>query len=218
DFFFQAEDGIRDFHVTGVQTCALPIWELVLLDGIDESHPVTRHVDVMVHRAAPGPVRPDHRAIQVHLRLGLQSRASPSTKPPILPGEAGCERRAGAERKPKLLAKLAAFFAAQRLADLPANSISKGTSDDRAGRRFMKSGPGRRLQLQLALGVDALLATVGTDEPVPLALLPDLRPALGDDFARDDRASLLPHARTHTERGLSGRRRFGGRGRLGRRL
>src|SRR5690606_24599584 len=26
-FFFQAEDGIRDFHVTGVQTCALPISE-----------------------------------------------------------------------------------------------------------------------------------------------------------------------------------------------
>src|SRR6266700_4271341 len=24
-FFFQAADGIRDFHVTGVQTCALPI-------------------------------------------------------------------------------------------------------------------------------------------------------------------------------------------------
>src|SRR5580698_2204246 len=24
-FFFQAEDGIRDCHVTGVQTCALPI-------------------------------------------------------------------------------------------------------------------------------------------------------------------------------------------------
>src|SRR5690606_41161953 len=23
---FQAEDGIRDFHVTGVQTCALPIF------------------------------------------------------------------------------------------------------------------------------------------------------------------------------------------------
>src|SRR5690606_40229556 len=29
-FFFQAEDGIRDFHVTGVQTCALPIF-LVLI-------------------------------------------------------------------------------------------------------------------------------------------------------------------------------------------
>src|SRR5256885_10842624 len=40
-FFFQAEDGIRDYKVTGVQTCALPIstgielinhwWVLVLL-------------------------------------------------------------------------------------------------------------------------------------------------------------------------------------------
>src|SRR5690625_7677959 len=27
-FFFQAEDGIRDGHVTGVQTCALPIFHL----------------------------------------------------------------------------------------------------------------------------------------------------------------------------------------------
>src|SRR5690606_40644559 len=26
-FFFQAEDGIRGFHVTGVQTCALPIYD-----------------------------------------------------------------------------------------------------------------------------------------------------------------------------------------------
>src|SRR2546426_867191 len=28
-FFFQAEDGIRDYKVTGVQTCALPIWAVV---------------------------------------------------------------------------------------------------------------------------------------------------------------------------------------------
>src|SRR5215203_6458512 len=27
-FFFQAEDGIRDIGVTGVQTCALPIYDL----------------------------------------------------------------------------------------------------------------------------------------------------------------------------------------------
>src|SRR5919201_2710999 len=27
-FFFQAEDGIRDYKVTGVQTCALPIWSV----------------------------------------------------------------------------------------------------------------------------------------------------------------------------------------------
>src|SRR5699024_11958766 len=29
-FFFQAEDGIRDRNVTGVQTCALPIFGLIL--------------------------------------------------------------------------------------------------------------------------------------------------------------------------------------------
>src|SRR5690606_29165979 len=35
-FFFQAEDGIRDFHVTGVQTCALPIYfELFRTDGVE---------------------------------------------------------------------------------------------------------------------------------------------------------------------------------------
>src|SRR4051794_41973115 len=31
-FFFQAEDGIRDGRVTGVQTCALPIWPRVPAD------------------------------------------------------------------------------------------------------------------------------------------------------------------------------------------
>src|SRR5690606_41151803 len=53
-FFFQAEDGIRDFHVTGVQTCALPIytihglalaWELFEVDydntSIDQATLVT---------------------------------------------------------------------------------------------------------------------------------------------------------------------------------
>src|SRR5207249_8546315 len=32
-FFFQAEDGIRDRNVTGVQTCALPILEKAFLFG-----------------------------------------------------------------------------------------------------------------------------------------------------------------------------------------
>src|SRR5256885_4574087 len=36
-FFFQAEDGIRDYKVTGVQTCALPI----LTGAVDETLPVT---------------------------------------------------------------------------------------------------------------------------------------------------------------------------------
>src|SRR5690606_39632810 len=32
-FFFQAEDGIRGFHVTGVQTCALPIYPRLPTDS-----------------------------------------------------------------------------------------------------------------------------------------------------------------------------------------
>src|SRR5699024_9298632 len=38
-FFFQAEDGIRDRNVTGVQTCALPIlnimWDVPLVSGVE---------------------------------------------------------------------------------------------------------------------------------------------------------------------------------------
>src|SRR5690606_39813813 len=42
-FFFQAEDGIRDFHVTGVQTCALPIF-LDLEDAVPaEEREAARH-------------------------------------------------------------------------------------------------------------------------------------------------------------------------------
>src|SRR5256885_11915025 len=33
-FFFQAEDGIRDYKVTGVQTCALPIWPAGLASAV----------------------------------------------------------------------------------------------------------------------------------------------------------------------------------------
>src|SRR3712207_7883535 len=33
-FFFQAEDGIRDIGVTGVQTCALPIYPVAFLDAL----------------------------------------------------------------------------------------------------------------------------------------------------------------------------------------
>src|SRR5205807_3199688 len=32
-FFFQAEDGIRDYKVTGVQTCALPICIVLLTES-----------------------------------------------------------------------------------------------------------------------------------------------------------------------------------------
>src|SRR5256886_3174025 len=48
-FFFQAEDGIRDLTVTGVQTCALPISLDLLLDGLKvgerAAQPALGHVE-----------------------------------------------------------------------------------------------------------------------------------------------------------------------------
>src|SRR5438067_11632009 len=44
-FFFQAEDGIRDRNVTGVQTCALPIsrfWELSQRSAAHSMNPTQR--------------------------------------------------------------------------------------------------------------------------------------------------------------------------------
>src|SRR5438270_12802244 len=39
-FFFQAEDGIRDLTVTGVQTCALPICLISLLIRASSQRPL----------------------------------------------------------------------------------------------------------------------------------------------------------------------------------
>src|SRR5699024_11612378 len=43
-FFFQAEDGIRDRNVTGVQTCALPISKLEDMSRIYLDHAATTPV------------------------------------------------------------------------------------------------------------------------------------------------------------------------------
>src|SRR5205807_6764232 len=56
NFFFQAEDGIRDYKVTGVQTCALPIYSSTLMNkGLEmiEAHwlfqvPLDK-IEVVVH-------------------------------------------------------------------------------------------------------------------------------------------------------------------------
>src|SRR5256885_9261035 len=50
-FFFQAEDGIRDYKVTGVQTCALPILAL----GGDQSNIEPLHLLVALLRQDDGP-------------------------------------------------------------------------------------------------------------------------------------------------------------------
>src|SRR5919204_325099 len=49
-FFFQAEDGIRDTSVTGVQTCALPICETGALEDHREARPDLHPPDDLVLR------------------------------------------------------------------------------------------------------------------------------------------------------------------------
>src|SRR3712207_7035170 len=60
-FFFQAEDGIRDIGVTGVQTCALPIFEVGEFGTATFGHQLAK-LRVMVgekeERRARGPFLP----------------------------------------------------------------------------------------------------------------------------------------------------------------
>src|SRR5438105_12398544 len=71
-FFFQAEDGIRDPLVTGVQTCALPIYAWRRHDG----HSFSRWADHAGHRQR---VRRDsfsRRGHSVRARVEQIGRAS----------------------------------------------------------------------------------------------------------------------------------------------
>src|SRR5690606_37916259 len=72
-FFFQAEDGIRDFHVTGVQTCALPIWQP--LAGPDPSRRdvgADRARELLVHGILPrGVDAQQHALILLQVAQGI---------------------------------------------------------------------------------------------------------------------------------------------------
>src|SRR5438552_14562251 len=53
-FFFQAEDGIRDDLVTGVQTCALPISRIVIFPRVGCARPASERSSVVF----PAPLSP----------------------------------------------------------------------------------------------------------------------------------------------------------------
>src|SRR5688572_32040071 len=75
-FFFQAEDGIRDLTVTGVQTCALPIFLRLLLRG-DRGHERRVRADgaaAMGEGAALSPRR-DRRWRSEERRVGKECRS-----------------------------------------------------------------------------------------------------------------------------------------------
>src|SRR2546427_7981018 len=92
-FFFQAEDGIRDLTVTGVQTCALPIWiaappllgaREVYVDVRDARQPTERGVDrpreLLQHLRLVGPrahVQAHRRSEERRVGKECRSRWSP---------------------------------------------------------------------------------------------------------------------------------------------
>src|SRR5690606_39810584 len=64
----QAEDGIRDFHVTGVQTCALPILAEVTTKIVPPSRQVDESLPVVVTGRAPWRTDVEARGVTVSLR------------------------------------------------------------------------------------------------------------------------------------------------------
>src|SRR5690606_39931595 len=84
-FFFQAEDGIRAFHVTGVQTCALPIYAQSLGQRID---------------AAPGRNLGPDATVSYHLRLRHDAGVAAPNPAPAESAPAG--RHGHAAHRPRL--------------------------------------------------------------------------------------------------------------------
>src|SRR5256886_5868997 len=73
-FFFQAEDGIRDLTVTGVQTCALPIFARRVVDRGGRDQASAR---------APSPHNHELAAHDAHARGPTRSRERGARLPPV---------------------------------------------------------------------------------------------------------------------------------------
>src|SRR2546430_5946525 len=116
-FFFQAEDGIRDLTVTGVQTCALPICRQEAEPRHGAAEQLVVHRSEHVVDAAPeDPEEPggeedrnreeearDEADLEPVLHAGRHDRVEDNTTPPSrahhrrwTPGGAGGHARAGA--------------------------------------------------------------------------------------------------------------------------
>src|SRR5256884_2820501 len=126
-FFFQAEDGIRDVAVTGVQTCALPISVFSLPSPLGGPRP----------RRSPGRAQPGQspqtqpRGRRVPARHApTQSRPEPRGNVPV--PERGTGNRGRSLHREWLLSTSGG-------ADRLAAASGTGTSDD-LGRRFRNPG------------------------------------------------------------------------------
>src|SRR5687768_18110250 len=96
DFFFQAEDGIRDVAVTGVQTCALPIC-FCIRDGRDDV--AIAHLFQVLGSYHGQPVNRLTDLLDVH----IDERANGDTLIAELARERSEERRVGKECRSRWL-------------------------------------------------------------------------------------------------------------------
>src|SRR5256885_17005742 len=79
-FFFQAEDGIRDYKVTGVQTCALPLPTLSCMSVS------TGPGDCLRHRCSSAYLRISLLHAEFHPPLPYSSHAVTNAVPRLSPG------------------------------------------------------------------------------------------------------------------------------------
>src|SRR3989449_219500 len=145
-FFFQAEDGIRDVAVTGVQTCALPISVLVLLG--DRDHEAQVALDQLLHRLlVAGAHLPGERDL---LLLGEEGRLRHLVEvlvediPLVLVGPETCEQTPAA---PAFLGGLRLRLGGRR-----ASRRHRGGRDSASSRAGLRPGGGGGLLPSDVLG------------------------------------------------------------------
>src|SRR2546430_5557649 len=78
-FFFQAEDGIRDLTVTGVQTCALPIYSKFALnsavrDCLRRGFLLTPPSEMRLSQRGAGPANPAYSPVSFLLERSEERR------------------------------------------------------------------------------------------------------------------------------------------------
>src|SRR6266496_3343194 len=104
-FFFQAEDGIRDLYVTGVQTCALPIFLDLRELRLDRGEACARPREAALHRTPDQKIQKHDRKKSTerrgHAALARAERL-PARAPGLDPGEIHgfpCGGGAGARKR-----------------------------------------------------------------------------------------------------------------------
>src|SRR5690606_40856085 len=93
--FFQAEDGIRDFHVTGVQTCALPIFPHLAMGARADGSGATSTIrpPVRIESVAAQPAATAWRAATGEVMVAVPWRTASRNSATMQIGRASCRER-----------------------------------------------------------------------------------------------------------------------------